>query len=60
MTTFMLSKIESNIQTIIFPLISFSIYKMSADEIADAFISHFYPTLDSDCSQLADLYVSEL
>jgi hypothetical protein len=31
---------------------------MSVDEIANAFISHFYTTLDSAPANLASLYVS--
>ena len=31
---------------------------MSAEEIANAFITHYYTTLDSNPSQLAGLYVS--
>jgi len=32
--------------------------KMSADEIATAFIQHYYTTLDSNPAALASLYVS--
>jgi len=33
---------------------------MSAEEVANAFVGHFYQTLDADASQLAPLYVSFL
>lgn len=36
----------------------FSFYKMSAEEVAAAFVNHYYSTLGSNPSALMGLYVS--